>query len=190
MKVTVAKGRGVCAVGSGECQIPTTDGKSSYLISTLMTKQFPIPAFDHRAAIVNKIHDRVALWGRLPLVSAHPRQSEDSGSDLQLRGAVTMSIDGLQHAPGTRSLLRGHASVRRNGPAVQGSKKPKDGFHAIEPVDTKGDKRREGLICFRSSKDIQMDMLPTDDAVNNVVIGIVVGCDRVAKRLCRISARR
>lgn len=76
-----------------------------------MTKQLAIAARDHGEAVLDQVHGRVAFRRVLPVVATDGLEPEDHLRDLKLARAVTMSINGLQHAPRAGQLLTGEARV-------------------------------------------------------------------------------
>ncbi len=97
-----------------------------------MTQEFAIAARDHGAGIAQQGHDGMAGRRHLPVVARDSADAEDHLRDFQLGGAVTRTVEGLQHAACARPLLTGQASIRRNGAAMQGGEKAGDRLQAVE----------------------------------------------------------
>lgn len=138
-----------------------------------MTKQFAIAARDHGEAVLDQVHGRVAFRRVLPVVAADGLDSEDHLGNLQLACAVTMSVNGLQHAPRAGQLLTGETRVGWNGAAMEGREKSRDRLHAIEALDTKRDHGHEWRAGRSVSGKRQVQTLPIAQIVQDV--GTVFG---------------
>lgn len=113
--------------------------------SMTMTQQFAVAARDQSEAGLEQAHGGEPLRRRLPVIALHGSEPEDRLGDLLLARAVTMSVDGLQHAPRASQLLSGKAGVRWNHAAVEGGQQPRDGLDAIKAVGAERNHRHKWL---------------------------------------------
>ena len=100
-----------------------------------VTKQLPVTARDHPAGVSDQSLDRVTSRGRLPLVPVGRTDTEKDLGDFLLGRTVTMTIESAEQPARTRSLLPGHAGVRRYGAAMQPCEQPLDRLDPIQPVN-------------------------------------------------------
>lgn len=151
-------------------KIPHRAEHAIRLRSPAMTKQFAVAAGDQAEAGLDQVRGGVALRRRLPVGAPHGLEPEERPGDFSLARAVTMSVDGLQHAPRASQLLSRETRVGWNGAAMERGQKPGDGLDAIEALDAERNHGRKWPASVSVGGKHQVQTLPVSQIMQDVKV--------------------
>ena len=110
-----------------------------------MAQQASITAGDHGKAAAHEVHRRKPARGCFPGFIGKIARAEQCHGDVAVAGAAETTVDGLQHASRTLTLLPREPRVGRDRATMERTQEAGDG---LEPIEAFGAERDDGSRAF------------------------------------------
>lgn len=133
-----------------------------------MAQQASIAAGDHGEAAAYELHRRKPARRCFPRFVGKIASAEQGAGDFAMASAAEATIDCLQHAAGTVTLLPREPRVGRDESTMKGTQEARDRFEAVEPLEAERNDGRRALGGAHAGKAQNLKPLSVLERVNEM----------------------